>query len=56
MFDKALITESRYSSALKKDITPLKTHKESGTGLFAGSGGDIYDSDKPCPCGNNPSY
>ena len=51
MFDKKLITESRLLSAQKKDITPLRIDKESAVAIFAGSGGNLYDTtlDK-CSC------
>lgn len=51
MFDKNLITESRRTSALKKDMTPLRMDSSSHFGLFAGSSGDIYETDlDKCTC------
>lgn len=51
MFDKALITENRRTSALKKDMTPLRLDSASQSGLFAGSGGHVYETSLDhCTC------
>lgn len=51
MFDTSLITENRLTSALKKDMTPLKLDTSSQFGLFAGSGGYVYETNLDhCTC------
>lgn len=51
MFDKSLITENRLSSALKKDLTPLRLDKETAAAIFGGSGGNLYETSlDSCSC------
>jgi len=42
MFDESLITESRLSSAKKKELTPLRFYPDDQNALFGGSTGSMY--------------
>ena len=44
MFDKALVTESRFNSAMKKELTPLELSPDDQSGRFVGSEGNIYQT------------
>lgn len=51
MFDRALITESRFASAKKKELTPLDLSPDDKSGRFVGSEGNIYQTTlDSCTC------
>ena len=51
MFDRSLVTESRFASALKKELTPLELSSENQSGRFVGSEGNIYQTTlDSCTC------
>lgn len=51
MFDRALITENRFASAKKKELTPLDLSPENRSGRFVGSEGNIYETTlDSCTC------
>jgi predicted nucleic acid-binding Zn finger protein len=51
LFDTDLITENRRSSALKKDLTPLRIDKEAVAAIFCGSEGNLYETSLDgCSC------
>ena len=51
MFDKTLITENRFASAKKKELTPLSLFPDEKSGRFVGSEGSIYTTTlDSCTC------
>lgn len=42
MFDETLVTESRLTSAKKKELTPLRFYPDDKNAFFGGSSGEMY--------------